>query len=259
MPLALVPLIIGDWLWLLFLEIITIISVFELIQMYQQKYHKKTIYLLFCYPIAAISLLISYIHPPFIDQPFFYLLILLLTIVFIAELFLIKEAKLYFKKTFYLRIIAYSSFFLPFLMLLRSSEYGLTKMFLLLLVVWAYDSFAYIFGVAFGKHKFMPLVSPKKSIEGIIGGFIGSSIVAAIYLMFFGKVLMLNFYEFGMLMIFSVFLAQSGDLIESFIKRMLSAKDSGSLIPGHGGVLDRLDSFFLLAPAFYYLLEKVFS
>jgi len=257
MPLALVPIIYGSWLFLLFLLVLTVISVHELIEMYHQKYQKKTFYLFTCYPISVMSLFFSYLHFPIFDHHGIYLLIFILTIFFIVELSLIKEAKVYFKKTFYLRIIAYTSLFLPYLMLLRSSPNGLAKMFLLLLIVWAYDSFAYVFGVAFGKHKLMPLISPKKSIEGVIGGFVGSFMVG-LFIFTFYHTSHLSLTNFTVLMVVSVFLAQAGDLIESFIKRLLSAKDSGSLIPGHGGVLDRLDSFFLVAPVFYFLLEKVF-
>jgi len=257
MPIPLIPIIYGDWLFLILLEILALISIFELINMYQEKYNKKTFLLLLSYPIATINLLVSYLNPDIFMHVTAFTLVFILTMIFIGELFIIKEAKLYFKKTFFLRVVTYSSLFLPYLLILRNSVNGGKKMLLLLSIIWAYDSCAYVVGVAFGKHKLMPSVSPKKSIEGVIGGFVGSFLAAGIIVWIFPEILHFSFIKFLFMMIIMAFLAQAGDLIESLIKRLLSAKDSGSLIPGHGGILDRLDSFFLVAPAFYFLVENV--
>jgi len=105
-------------------------------------------------------------------------------------------------------------------------------------LTWTFDTFAYIFGVKFGKHKILPSISPKKSWEGFIGGLIFTTILA-IYI--FGE-------NINKILMYSVLIpisATLGDFIESYYKRKAMAKDSGNLIPGHGGMLDRMDSLLI--------------
>lgn len=105
-------------------------------------------------------------------------------------------------------------------------------------LTWTFDTFAYIFGVKFGKHKILPSISPKKSWEGFIGGLIFTTILA---IFIFGE-------NINKILMYSVLIAISatlGDFIESYYKRQAKAKDSGNLIPGHGGMLDRMDSLLI--------------
>lgn len=105
-------------------------------------------------------------------------------------------------------------------------------------LTWTFDTFAYIFGVKFGKHKILPSISPKKSWEGFIGGLIFTTILA---IFIFGE-------NINKILMYSVLIpisATIGDFIESYYKRKAMAKDSGNLIPGHGGMLDRMDSFLI--------------
>ena len=105
-------------------------------------------------------------------------------------------------------------------------------------LTWTFDTFAYLFGVKFGKHKILPSISPKKSWEGFIGGLIFTTILA-IYI--FGE-------NINKILMYSVLIpisATLGDFIESYYKRKAMAKDSGNLIPGHGGMLDRMDSLLI--------------
>ncbi|WP_163327798.1 phosphatidate cytidylyltransferase [Desulfurobacterium thermolithotrophum] len=117
---------------------------------------------------------------------------------------------------------------------------------LLLSIVWSVDTFAYLVGKYFGKRKLIPEISPKKTVEGAIGGAIGGVVVSLII----GKYL--GIFEVSLLTAFSLFvltiISQIGDLIESYIKRVFGVKDSGTIIPGHGGLLDRLDSSIAVAP-----------
>ena len=116
------------------------------------------------------------------------------------------------------------------------------------------DAFAYFVGIRFGKHKLCPNISPKKSIEGAIGGLVGTAIVFLIY-----AVVLNNYYNFD-IQYFQIILfglvaslfAQIGDLVASSIKRFVGEKDFGSCFPGHGGVLDRIDSVLFVAPIIYY-------
>lgn len=127
---------------------------------------------------------------------------------------------------------------------------GARLVFLAALLTWATDTAAYLFGVAFGKHKLIPRISPNKTIEGGVGGLVGAALV--------GWIATRTFTPFltplaGVLLGLVVgFVAQLGDLVESLIKRDAGIKDSAELIPGHGGVLDRFDSLLFTVPVLYY-------
>ncbi|MFC3914897.1 phosphatidate cytidylyltransferase [Pseudaeromonas sharmana] len=153
---------------------------------------------------------------------------------------------------------------LPFfwaMLLLRSyqyaqdTQYGGWALFFVMLLVWCADSGAYFCGRALGRHKLMPAVSPKKTIEGLLGGLVLATAVAAITAYGF-----LTADENRLAVIVSAVLAVLasvlGDLAESLFKREAGLKDSGSLLPGHGGVLDRIDSLTAALPVFVisYLL-----
>lgn len=124
-----------------------------------------------------------------------------------------------------------------------------------LLIVWATDIGAYMIGRQYGKRKLWPEISPNKTIEGALGGIISSVIVALIYVMLFSK--QQNFvYSLPVLLIFTVIFSvvgQFGDLVESAIKRYFNVKDSGNILPGHGGILDRFDSMLFVFPIMHLL------
>jgi phosphatidate cytidylyltransferase len=118
--------------------------------------------------------------------------------------------------------------------------------------VWANDTAAFLVGSAWGRHKLAPKLSPKKSWEGSIGGFAASAAVGWGGLVWLGAEPLLP--VLGALLVSSL-AAQVGDLVESMLKRAADVKDSGTMVPGHGGLLDRLDAIILAAPVFYGLLE----
>lgn len=130
---------------------------------------------------------------------------------------------------------------------------GLNKIFFALLIVWATDIGAYLIGRQIGRRKLLPRVSPNKTIEGFIGGILSAVAVALIFLIF-DKSLLAG-YSLGMMLllvvIFSIF-SQFGDLVESAIKRHFGVKDSGNLIPGHGGILDRFDGMIFVFPIMHF-------
>jgi phosphatidate cytidylyltransferase len=115
---------------------------------------------------------------------------------------------------------------------------------LLILAVWAFDTGAYLVGRRFGRRRFLTHISPSKTVEGVIGGVVAATVVVAIMLWGLGQN-PLHAVALGPL---AALAAQAGDLAESLIKRAADAKDSGNLIPGHGGMLDRVDSFVFAAP-----------
>lgn len=121
---------------------------------------------------------------------------------------------------------------------------GRTWLLVLVLTVWSFDTFAYLAGRAHGRGRFMNHISPRKTWSGVIGGGLAASVVAGGLAWMAGEELPAGF-ALGLLVAAS---AQAGDLAESLLKRAAGAKDSGRLIPGHGGMLDRIDSFLFAGP-----------
>ncbi|MEF8798343.1 MAG: phosphatidate cytidylyltransferase [Candidatus Bipolaricaulota bacterium] len=143
---------------------------------------------------------------------------------------------------------------LHYFYLIYLSEYGIIHAINLLLIVWGYDTGAYLFGKTFGSSKIAPEVSPNKTLEGVAGGlivaFIGASISAFISPEWEPYIRWLP--HIGILAVLVGFSTQLGDLTESWLKRVAGVKDSGHLFPGHGGVLDRIDGLLFALPVFYF-------
>jgi phosphatidate cytidylyltransferase len=126
---------------------------------------------------------------------------------------------------------------------------------LLMVVNFGMDTGAWFFGRSFGKHKLWPAVSPKKTIEGLVGGMLFSAVVGGITShLLLGKMGLTHFLFFMLLGL----LAQMGDLVQSKLKRQFGIKDSSALIPGHGGVYDRMDSLIFLAPFFAITMDFIY-
>ena len=113
------------------------------------------------------------------------------------------------------------------------------------------DIAAYYFGTRFGKHKLSPVISPKKSIEGAVAG----GVCAVITGLIIGKLIGISLYHSIVLSVIVTVMAQLGDLSESLIKRDAGVKDSGHSLPGHGGFLDRADSYLFSIPVAYYYIK----
>ncbi|KRN88618.1 phosphatidate cytidylyltransferase [Ligilactobacillus ceti] len=140
---------------------------------------------------------------------------------------------------------------LGFHYMLVARSVGLSTMFYAFIVVWMTDTGAYMIGRKIGRNKLAPHVSPNKTWEGSIGGTLVAVIVAGIYLYFFPQRYSLGI-MIGLTVIFSI-AGQLGDLIESALKRHFGVKDSGQILPGHGGILDRFDSLLLVLPVMHFL------
>ncbi|WP_201258038.1 phosphatidate cytidylyltransferase [Syntrophotalea acetylenivorans] len=145
----------------------------------------------------------------------------------------------------------YVPLLLGHLVLLRALPFGREWIYLVLLIVMASDTGAYFSGITLGRHKLYPAISPNKSIEGSIGGLLGG--LAAAFIASYTFFPMLDSVDCLALGLGLGAMSQLGDLFESMVKRACGVKDSGTVIPGHGGILDRLDSLLFAFPlAFYY-------
>lgn len=146
----------------------------------------------------------------------------------------------------------YVGFTLAHLVLIREYEHGMWLAFVMIVSIWVNDSFAYMAGSTFGRHKLAPRISPKKTWEGLIAGSIGTTAVWA-------AASLLPGIEIPLAWRLAIGIAASvaaviGDLAESRMKREVGVKDSGTLLPGHGGYLDRFDSFIMVAIVTFYML-----
>lgn len=207
--------------------------------------------------ITTFSFLIYLFSIVIITQSFFYkdifLSELLFMIIAIFSVIAILQKHTFESIIYSLFILLYVPFLLRYLILVRiESGEGFQLLLLLFLLIWLYDTSAYFTGKKFGTKKLLPNVSPNKTIEGTLGGLI----VTIIFSVFLSKYMLdLNIlYGIVLGITISVF-GQLGDLFESLLKRCLNMKDSGGVLPGHGGLLDRFDSLLFAAPASYIVLK----
>ena len=153
--------------------------------------------------------------------------------------------------------LIYVPVMLSFIYLIRVDfEHGAFIVVMVFIASWISDTGAYFVGSAFGKHRLAPVLSPKKCIEGSVGGIICSSVIGALYAFVLAK---MGFCPMEYVPVFAMIgglgsiISQLGDLGASAIKRQTGIKDYGKLIPGHGGIMDRFDSVIVTAPLIYYL------
>lgn len=236
----------GSWILELVIAGLGIIGLFELFRMKGNK-------LFTIEGIISILALLALLFPHYVSmiipeymttQNIFYLFVLLLLVctVFSKNNFTFDDVAVA------VLGIMYIGYGFKFLLLTRQS--GLDLLLFVLFVVWATDIGAYLIGRKLGKHKLAPSISPNKTIEGAAGGVVLALIVAFIYLAFYPQA----YSTIGMLILTIVLSVsgQLGDLVESAFKRYYNVKDSGNLLPGHGGILDRFDSLLFVLPILYF-------
>ena len=148
--------------------------------------------------------------------------------------------------------------FITFIALLRGLDNGRILVWYAIIAAWGTDTFAYLIGKRFGKYK-LSQISPKKSVEGAIAGIIGATVIALVYTLVMNNIYNLE-YSYLFVTISTILLSiigQIGDFAASSIKRYVDIKDYSNLIPGHGGMLDRIDSLMFLAPFAYILFSII--
>ena len=149
--------------------------------------------------------------------------------------------------------VVYVAVMLSFIYLTRSLPDGKFLVWLIFLCSWGCDTCAYCAGMLIGKHKMAPVLSPKKSIEGAVGGVAGAALLGVIY----AAATQGKMAEYALICAVGALISMVGDLAASAIKRNQNIKDYGKLIPGHGGILDRFDSVIITAPVIYYLAKTI--
>ena len=154
----------------------------------------------------------------------------------------------------------YVAVMLSYIYQTRMIKNGAYIVWLIILCSWGCDTCAYCIGVLFGKHKMAPVLSPKKSVEGAIGGVLGTAILTILYANILRNTMGIENREIVIMAVISMvgaLISMVGDLTASAIKRNYEIKDYGKLIPGHGGILDRFDSVIITAPIIYFLATTV--
>ena len=238
----------GDIL-LVFTLGISLIGMFEL---YRAVKVQKSLMALLCYIMAVIYF--ADLRWNFIPDSYLPIMILL---VFLMIAYVMQYPKYTAKDlAFSFLGLFYVAGMLSYLYQIRMMKNGEYLIFMTLICAWASDVFAYCVGSLIGKHKMAPILSPKKSIEGAVGGILGAALVGGIYFYIFRKPMELHTREIIILVIIcaiAAVISMVGDLCASAIKRNYEVKDFGKLIPGHGGILDRFDSVIIIAPIIFYL------
>lgn len=209
------------------------------------------------YGITMFALVAGY-HFQVLEFKFLLLLIPLTTAVFLLELYRKEQSPFTniaftFTGLFFVTIPFCFYYSLGFMQDSGTYNYHLPLAFLLML--WASDTGAYLFGRKLGSHKLFERHSPKKTWEGFFGGMFTSVLVSLIIAYFFAEA---SFWVWAGMAVLIVSFGTLGDLVESMLKRSLNAKDSGSLLPGHGGLLDRFDGLLIAAPVVYMYLYLIF-
>ncbi len=250
---------LGSILWnqlslLVLLLFISGVALFEFYRIFQ----KREIQPLFSGGIASaffILILVSAERMSLVPDNYLFLIILPVVMLWFSFIFIKR------KQAIYSMLITVSGLIyillplslIPFLTQnsLTDHKYNPEILIGILLVIWTYDSFAYITGISFGKHKMVPEISPKKSWEGFFGGLVFAIITGLLYARFTS---LLSYKDWLFLSFIVVLAGTAGDLFESLLKREAGVKDSGNIMPGHGGILDRFDSILFIIPfVFIYL------
>lgn len=240
------------WVIGLIVSGVTYVVIYELAKVFNLK--SKRVLTAANFIFATIFMLLSYIdialaQKILIPLAVFYMIVISAIAVFDSEKVKFSDV------TASAFIIFYAVALLVHITCLRRLDNGVALLILAFLGAYITDSGAYFVGMAIGKHKLIERVSPKKTIEGAIGGIIATIVAFIIYGIAMQK--MGHTVNFAYILILSVVcavVAQLGDLTASVMKRSFQVKDFGNIIPGHGGVVDRLDSLMFVAPVVYYFV-----
>ncbi|MCH5251933.1 MAG: phosphatidate cytidylyltransferase [Lachnospiraceae bacterium] len=249
MIVAILVLIFGSFWLLAVLGLLSLIGVFELLRVFQMEKHPLAV---IAYLSTAAYYMMLYFHLGHWVMGHFALTLVVMLVCYVIQYPKYKIDKV----ACCLFSVFYVGYMLSFIYQTRGLHQGHWLVWLIIIGAWGSDTCAYVVGMLIGKHHFSEL-SPKKTMEGCIGGVVGAGIIGFIYSCFFPYHQMFLIppgIVFPLVVMVGAVISQFGDLSASAIKRNYEIKDYGSLIPGHGGVLDRFDSVIFVAPFVYYLL-----
>lgn len=238
----------GPVLWCL-VTLISLLGVFEIYRMFQL--HKTA------FGSAGFVLCLVLDGVLLFDRPQMAEAVLVVALLLFMVIYVVTYPKYSVKEV----CLAYTGFvytavLLSFLYRIRMEDGGILLYWMVFVGAWGSDTCAYCIGCLLGKHKAFPKLSPKKSVEGCIGGVVGAAMISGIYAVsisrFAGET-EVSVVWFAIMGAAASLVSQIGDLAASAMKRNYERKDYGTLIPGHGGILDRFDSIIFTAPLIYYL------
>ena len=240
------------------LTFVAIIGLFELYRAFKQSGLKPIEWMGY---LTAFIILFSHKIIAINDKMYIFAAVFLLLFIMFASVVLSKNKLSYIDASITLFSIFYIPFMLAFIGFTRNLNLDKGNLFVWLILIggWATDTMAYFSGKLLGKNKLIPDVSPKKTVEGAIGGIIGCTLIIFVYGLFinshFGiKIAPMHYIALGLILSVA---SQLGDLTASSIKRATKIKDFGTVMPGHGGVIDRFDSILLVAPIVYFYLSFI--
>ena len=253
-PVLLFIIISGGWILRLAIIIVSLIGFYEFYNALSKKYNPIR-----SLGFASVSMIATgtlYARQPFEIFLGFFLIVILIEVVIKYPKYTIVDASVTVFGVLYL------GFLFPFVSLVREMDMGDFFVWLIFISAWGTDTFAYFTGYFLGKNKLAPALSPKKTIEGAIGGIVGAALLGFIYTWGYGHYINPNLLPYtltiSLVTAFGSVIAQFGDLSASTIKRFLEVKDFGYILPGHGGILDRFDSVLFTAPFVYIALYFLF-
>ncbi|MFC0301390.1 phosphatidate cytidylyltransferase [Virgibacillus soli] len=239
--------IYGNWPFVSFIYILASIGLFELLRM------KKITVISFPTIVAMIALWVLLL-PKSIKLPIESTDIIVLFVILMLSYSVLKKNKFTFQDVGFV-VLSTIYVTMGFFYFIETRLDGLSQIFYVLFVVWATDTGAYFVGRAFGKNKLWPEISPNKTIEGAFGGILIATVVGVIFHIVYP-------FPYSIIMVLCItvlisIFGQIGDLVESAYKRHFNVKDSGTLLPGHGGILDRFDSLLFVFPILH-LFQSLF-
>lgn len=245
-PILLFFVLSGGYVFNIGIGVITVIAIYE----YTNVYKSSKINVI--WPVIVLGFIITYTLV-FFDQPKYMIMVVyLITLISMATPIFNQKYTIISSSITVIGYVYIVSFF-ALLIPIRSHQYGFSLIWLVLIISFFCDTFAYYVGKNLGKHKLCPRVSPKKTIEGSIGGIFGSTIGVILW-GYLNPHINFSWFTLIILAVIGSIICQIGDLSASLIKRYSNVKDYGNIMPGHGGILDRFDSILFATPVVYYYI-----
>jgi len=246
--------ILGEWYFQLLFGIIAILALNEFYGLFKSSDSKPNISQGLILGTIIYLIGLYSIHEQIITTTLIGIFVLLFPLIGLAELFRSKKTPF---QNMGITILGIVYIIIPFILinLMRLNSDNYWPVLSIFILTWSSDTFAYLIGRKIGKHKLFERISPKKSWEGFIGGVV-FSVLAGLLIAYFTGDNMTKYAIYGMTI---ATFGTLGDLVESMLKRSLNIKDSGTILPGHGGLLDRFDAVIYVIPIIYFLETLVFA